>query len=151
MKADIAKIREHLTTATFETFEKMFFIFLELAEESGQAAPSSWAAAAGISFQGLVNGSMKILYSKEFLAAMVCNLLGLREEEITGQHLEDCAKEGINIVCGSFLAKLETEKAVDLSIPLYYPEAGKAGAGQDSIVLSFESDNGCLEVRMAVQ
>jgi CheY-specific phosphatase CheX len=153
MKADMTKIREHLTTATFETFEKMFFIFLELSGQTGQAAQSSWDAAAGINFRGLVNGSMRILYSREFLTAMVCNLLGLREGEISAQHLEDCAKEGINIVCGSFLAKLETEKAVDLSIPEYCPEAGKAGSGggQDSIVLSFESDNGCIEVRMAVQ
>lgn len=151
MKADIAKIREHLASATFETFEKMFFIFLELSQLDPEARPS-YSNAAGISFTGLLNGSMTIRYSQEFLTAMVCNLLGLGEEEITGQHLEDCAKEGINIVCGNFLAKLESEKALDLSIPVYYADPKKldAGGARDSVVLCFESDSGMLEVRMAV-
>lgn len=152
MKADMTKIREHLKSATFETFEKMFFIFLEFCE-ADQAARPAYTYAAGISFKGLLNGAVTIRYSKEFLTAMVCNLLGLGEEEITAQHLEDCAKEGINIVCGNFLAKLSSEKALDLSIPVYYPDARKleAAGAKDSVVLCFESDNGMLEVRMAVQ
>lgn len=149
MKADTAKLREHLTTATFETFEKMFFIFLEL---SSRPAPAGYAAASSISFQGLLNGSMEILYSREFLDAMVCNLLSLKGEEITGLHRGDCAKEGINIVCGSFLAKLEGEKALDLSIPVFYPDLKEKGpGGEDCVILCFDSDNGSVEVRLAVR
>jgi len=152
MKADIAKIKGHLTTAIFETFEKMFFIFLELSPQRAPAAPPA-CAVAGISFQGLLNGSITILYSRELLTAMVCNLLGLREEDVTGQHLEDCAKEGINIAGGSFLAYLESEKAIQLSIPIFCPEVKglETGGGKDSVFLCFESDNGGVEVRMALQ
>lgn len=152
MKADITRIREHLKTATFETFEKMFFIFLELSQPDPAAQPGC-SHASGITFKGMLNGSMTIRYSREFLTAMVCNLLGLGEEEITDRDLEDCAKEGINIVCGNFLAKLESEKALNLSIPVYYPDTKKLETGgvKDSIILCFESDNGSLEVRMAVQ
>ncbi len=153
MKADIAKIKGHLTTAIFETFEKMFFVFLELSPEPLQTARPAYCAAAGISFKGLLNGSMTILFSREIINAMVCNLLGLREEEITKQHLEDCAKESINIAGGSFLAYLESERAIDLSIPAFYPDVKNIAplSGQNSVTLFFESDNGCLEVRMAVQ
>lgn len=152
MKADTAKIKGHLTTAIFETFEKMFFVFLELSSRPETAERPAYAAAAGISFKGLLNGSMTILFSRDILNAMVCNLLGLREEEITGQHLEDCAKESINIAGGSFLAYLESERAIDLSIPVYYPEMKNVEtAGKDTVVLCFESDNGSVEVRMAVQ
>jgi CheY-specific phosphatase CheX len=152
MKADTAKIREHLTSATFETFEKMFFIFLELSQPDPAAQPSC-SHAAVISFKGLLSGSMTIRYSREFLTAMICNLLGLSEEEITNQDLEDCAKEGINIVCGNFLARLESEKALDLTIPVFYADAKKldAGGAKDSVILCFESDSGMLDVRMAVQ
>jgi CheY-specific phosphatase CheX len=130
----------------------MFFIFLELSPPDAAAQPV-YPYASGISFKGLLNGSMTIRYSREFLTAMVCNLLGLGEEEITGQSLEDCAKESINIVCGNFLAKLESEKALDLSIPVFHPDVKKLEAGgvKDSVILCFESDNGSLEVRMAVQ
>ena len=150
MKADTAKIKSNLTNAIFETFEKMFFIFLELSPE--QAAPA-YSAAAMINFSGLLDGSITILYSRELLASMVGNLLGLREEDITGQNLEDCAKEGINIVGGSFLARLESERAINMSIPEFYPEIEtiKDAGGNDSVLLCFESDNGNLEVRMAVQ
>jgi hypothetical protein len=156
MKAVTEKIKHNLTNAIFETFEKMFFIFLELSQPDPAAKPA-YSAAARINFKGLLfegeGGSITILYSRELLTSMVCNLLGLREEDITGKHLEDCAKEGTNIACGSFLAYLESERAIDLSIPVFYPEIKELedAGGKDSVLLCFESDNGNLEVRMAVQ
>ncbi len=106
-----------LGSSIFEVFEKMFFIFLDPAdqEESGYEWEST------ISFDGAEKGTIKIFLSDALLRAMVQNMLSISENSISSSDMEDCAREAVNMICGNFLAKFDSTKRFDLSIPLCEP------------------------------
>ncbi len=107
-----------LGSSIFEVFEKMFFIFLDPAdqEESGYEWEST------ISFDGAEKGTIKIFLSDALLRAMVRNMLSISENSISSGDMEDCAREAVNMICGNFLAKFASTKRFDLSIPLCAPK-----------------------------
>ena len=50
---------------------------------------------------------------------MAKNMLSLEEGDITDQVIADCLKESINMVCGSFVSKVDPEHVFHLSIPIF--------------------------------
>ncbi len=149
MKADTSTIRNALTAATFDALEKMFYIFLEPA--SGDRP--RYDMETSIRFAGPCSGQLKVLYSRELAETMAGNLLYREKGGITDNDLEDCAKEAINIICGSFLTKIESRKAFKLSLPVFRGLAGAAAESdppEDQVGLDFEANSGRLGVRMAL-
>jgi len=106
-----------LGSSIFEVFEKMFFIFLDPAdqEESGYEWEST------ISFEGAESGEIKLSLSDAILRTMVQNMLNIPEDGISSSDMEDCAREAVNMICGNFLAKYDKTKRFDLSIPVCAP------------------------------
>jgi chemotaxis protein CheY-P-specific phosphatase CheC len=115
MKADTSKIADALKKAIFETFEKLFYVFLEAVDNG---APP-YAVETAIRFDGVCSGQMKLFFSRDLAETMVANLLNRDRGKITEQDIEDCTKEAVNVVCGSFLGKIEGRIGIDLSIPVY--------------------------------
>ena len=118
--ANIKKIKEMLMTATFEVFEKMFFVFAEPLREKGPSYPMR----ASIHFSGPVEGDMQISVSKGLAKIMAKNMLSLEEGDITDQVIADCLKESINMVCGNFVSKVDPEHVFHLSIPSFDMASG---------------------------
>jgi CheY-specific phosphatase CheX len=114
MKVDTLAIKKVLTAATFEAFEKMFYIFLEPAEQDFPDVDME----ASVSFRGILNGELKLFMPLNLVQAMVRNMLNCGSGEISEKDLEDCAKEATNVICGNFLTKHESRAAFNLSIPV---------------------------------
>jgi chemotaxis protein CheY-P-specific phosphatase CheC len=111
MKADTSKIADALKKAIFETFEKLFYVFLEAVDNG---APP-YAVETAIRFDGVCSGQMKLFFSRDLAETMVANLLNRDRGKITEQDIEDCTKEAVNVVCGSFLGKIEGRIGIEAS------------------------------------
>lgn len=143
-------IRQTVTKATFEVFEKMFFVFLEPLE----TAQVRYDSVSYIDFGGRATGSLCLMMSQGLTAMMAENMLGCEPSEITEQMIEDCSKEAVNMVCGNFLRKMSEQDVFNLHLPQYAPMDQAAGTGLissgiDDIIVYFESEGEHLQVRLA--
>ena len=138
---NIKTIQNLLTRATFEVFERMYFIFFEpLKGHSG-----NYQLRATIHFSGSANGGIQIFLSKGIAEMMVKNMLNIHQSEIDLAIMGDCVKESLNMICGNFLRKLDPEKVFNLSIPAFELIAeGDAGpeTGDHQVDLNFIADGG---------
>ena len=157
MRDNYQKIRETLIRATFEVFEKTFYIFLEHADANPnghelEAVITFAGAGEGAAKGGGLRGEMRLLFSKGIARQMVLNMLGPEGGKVKDAAVEDCAREAANIVCGNFLGRLDPGAPFDLSLPRLGPGGDRAerGAGGSGVTLSFESDGGRLSVGLAL-
>ena len=145
---NIKKIKEMLTAAIFEVFEKMFYVFSEPLPTNGE----TYQMKSTISFSGPVAGKIQILLNGMIAETMVKNMLGLEEEEIDESIMADCVKESINMICGNFLRKLDPERVYHLSIPTFETVSENISQGEEGkdeeIHLTFVSDTGNMKVIM---
>jgi CheY-specific phosphatase CheX len=148
---NIKKIKEMLTTAIFEVFEKMFYVF----SEPLQSNSDGYQMKASINFSGPVNGEIQIFLNRTIAETMVKNMLGFDQGEINEPIMADCVKESLNMICGNFVRKLDPERVFHLSIPTFEMISEKTHYGQEGqeqkeqeVRLTFASDNGNIEVIM---
>lgn len=146
--ANIKKIEEMLTTAIFEVFEKMFYVFCEPLQSDGKG----YQMKSAISFSGPVSGEIRIFLTRGIAETMVKNMLGLDKDEINESIMADCIKESINMICGNFVRKLDPERLFHLSIPTFELISDNLHNGQEKkdreIHLTFAADDGNIEVVM---
>jgi len=134
--------------ATFEVFEKMFFIFLEL----GETTNSPYDHVSHIDFDGKMAGGLSIALSQGMAEMMAQNMLGCEKNEVTDQVLIDCAKEAVNMVCGNFLRKMDQNDIFTLGLPQYAAKnQGEqkymtSSTDADHMTLSFEAEGGALQL-----
>ena len=145
---NIKKIKEKLTTAIFEVFEKMFYVFSEPLRSSGD----TYDMRASITFDGPVRGEMQIFLNRPIAETMVKNMLGFDEEEINDLIIADCIKESVNMICGNFVRKLDPERVFNLSIPSFDIISGQSlprlEKKEEVIHLMFAADVGNVEITM---
>lgn len=146
--ANIKKIKEMLTTAIFEVFERAFFVFAEPVTEAG----ADYRMRATIRFNGPMTGAMQISLPEELAKKMAANMLSLDEGEATAPVMADCIKECLNMVCGSFVRKVDPDRVFNLTIPefeLISERPGNMEAPSDSsLCLVFNTEAGAFEVMM---
>jgi CheY-specific phosphatase CheX len=147
---NIKKIKEILTTAIFEVFEKMFYVFSEPLQSEGE----NYQMKSTINFSGPVSGEIHIFLNRPIAEMMVMNMLGLDEGEINESIMADCIKESINMICGNFLRKLDPDRVFHLSIPTFEMISGDLRHSQvetdQGLQLTFATDNGNMTVVMTV-
>jgi CheY-specific phosphatase CheX len=144
--ANIRKIEETLMRSIFEVFERMFFIFAEPSRDPMRSCRMK----ASIGFEGPFTGEMQIRIENELLKKMARNMLNLEEKDLTGPVMEDCLKEAVNMICGSFLRKVEPDHQFKLSIPIFEmisAEPVSEKQGQSEIRLDFAAEDSGFEVR----
>jgi len=145
--ANMKKIQEILMNSIFEVFEKMFFVFLEPFDEDIQ-----YDMMTSIQFNGPMKGEIKAYLSKGVARIMVQNMLGLEPKDVTDKTMEDCAKEALNMIAGSFLNKLDAKQVFDLSIPEYEKKTDKFKKESDATLnLTFDSDDQYLGITMNLE
>jgi len=139
METQERNVKEMAMMSIFEVFEKMYYIFLE-PRDSACVEEGRWAVE--IRFSGALRGEMHAYYAEPLAETMIGNALNIDKEEITVQIREDCLKECINMICGSFLQRYEPDKSLQLSIPLFMGKASVPRVGEipDAIQLAFEAD-----------
>lgn len=144
---NMKKTQEVLMNSIFEVFEKMFFVFLEPLDEEIR-----YDMVVSIQFRGPSNGEIRAYISKQIASIMVENMLGMEPQEVTDKTREDCAKEALNMIAGSFLNKLDPKKVFDLSIPAYEKKAGNFKKGTDATIsLAFDSDGQQMGLEMNME
>ncbi len=143
-------IRQTLTMAIFEVFEKMYYVFLEPVDQ--KAWEHRWTSSIG--FTGPLSGEIRALFSPGLADAMVQNMLNIELPAVTDKLREDCLKESVNMIGGNFLRKYDSTKVFDLSLPFFSPE--KAGALQtsassgDTFRMDFAASEGMLGLRFSI-
>ena len=146
MKENMKKIKEMTKLSIFEVFEKMFYVFLEpLDGEYGE-----YDMEVAIRFEGSLSGEIRILLSMDIVKTMLQNMLGLKEDEITTQRMEDCSKEAVNVICGNFLGKLNSAKVFNLSMPVFSEKSRDSGLSENICRMDFDSDGGKVGVIIEV-
>jgi len=144
---NMKKTQEVLMNSIFEVFEKMFFVFLEPIDEEIR-----YDMIASIHFSGPMKGDIRAYLSKPIASIMVENMLGMDPKEVTDKTMEDCAKEALNMIAGSFLNKLDSKKVFDLSIPAYDKKSGNySKSSQSTIELIFDSDGQQMGIEMNIE
>jgi len=147
---DIKKLRQNLMKAVFEVFEKMYYIFLEPVEE----ALMSDSSAVEIGFSGALTGGIIARFPRELSMMMAGNALGLDEQEMTDQILEDCRRECLNMLCGNFLQKHDSDKRFHMTLPTHVAgDGGSESADRRKIHkldLNFESDHIPLRIELII-
>ena len=137
-------IRKILTTSTFDVFEKMFYIFLEMSASGKQ----QYDLVTSIRFSGLFDGEIRLGFSDSLALAMVENMLSVDHYDITGAMREDCAKEAVSMIGGQFLRTLDSATIFHITVPVCLPDTSAAhqdSPGQDlEQHLNFESEKGHL-------
>ncbi|WP_299979102.1 chemotaxis protein CheX [Desulfobacula sp.] len=136
------KIEETMRFSIFEVFEKMFYIFLEPLDDES----TEYDMEAAIRFEGFLSGKIRILFSMDIAKTMIQNMLGLKEDEITTQRMEDCSKEAVNMICGNFLGKLDSTKVFNLTMPSFRMETASIEPGKNACRMNFDSDEGKIGV-----
>jgi CheY-specific phosphatase CheX len=145
---NIKKIEQILTTAIFEVFEKMFFVFSEPLRNEGFPA-FQWRAK--IAFTGPFAGEMGLDMTATLARTLARNMLNLEAQEITEAVIADCAKESLNMICGNFLRHVDPAHRATLSIPTFEAVASRSGNGAEpggTVALAFSTDDGAFEIRL---
>ena len=147
---NIKKIKEILTTAIFEVFEKMFYVFSEPLQSEGD----NYQMKSTINFSGPVSGEIHIFLNRPIAEMMVTNMLGLDDSEMNESIMADCIKESVNMICGNFLRKLDPDRVFHLSIPTFEMISVDLHRGQEEkdqeLQLTFATDNGNMTVVMTI-
>jgi len=137
-------IKKILTTSTFDVFEKMFFIFLELS--AGGTERSGLVTSIG--FSGPFDGEIRLGLSDSVALAMVENMLGMDRDDVSAVMKEDCAKEAVNMISGQFLRTLDSTKVFHMAMPVCVPDMAVVRQDRDERDLEqrldFESEKGHL-------
>jgi len=145
--ASTKKTQEMLMNSIFEVFEKMFFVFLEPFDDE-----IKYDMLTSIQFSGPVKGEIRAYLSAGIASIMVQNMLGLESKEVTDKTMEDCAKEALNMIAGSFVHKLDAAKVFDLSIPAYEKKSGKfSRENKATLNLLFDSDDQYMGIAMNLE
>ncbi len=143
-------IRKILTTSTFDVFEKMFFIFLEMSATGKQ----QYDLVTSIHFSGPVDGEIRLGCADSLVLAMIENMLSVKRDDITRIMKEDCAKEAVNMIAGQFLRTLDSTRIFHMAVPVCLPNTAAVPqdeTGQDlEQRLNFESAKGhlCILTRL---
>lgn len=144
-------IRKILTTSTFDVFEKMFFIFLEMSGTARQ----QYDLVTSICFSGPIEGEIRLCLSESLVLAMAKNMLSMKQSDVTREMKEDCAREAANMIGGQFLRTLDTAKVFQLTLPVCMPIGSvvqQNSPGPDlEQWLNLESESGYLGIMVKLK
>jgi CheY-specific phosphatase CheX len=145
------KIRTMLTTSTFDVFEKMFFIYLEISD----AETRGYDLVTSIRFTGPLAGEIRLCFSDSLLLAMVENMVSVDRKDVTREMKEDCAKEAANMVGGAFVRTFDTTKIFQLTVPVCLPHESAVPQKKQQLDreewLYFESKQGQLGIMIGLK
>jgi len=145
------ELRQTLIQSIFEVFEKMFYIFLEPSDVHFLG----FDVEADIDFQGALKGSLSLQLSHNMAKHMVSHLLNVPLDQVTDEHVQDCAKEATSMICGNFITRADHQNAYDFSPPQFFttpksPWPYSPDEKSESVRLNFDSDSGRASVMLSL-
>ncbi len=107
-----------------EIFEKLAFIFSFPEDDRGDIDPAS-AVTAGVAFTGPFSGRLVVVITRDILAELTGNMLGVDDaDETAPEQQEDALKELVNVICGNLLPDIGgSETVFNVNPPEIIPQA----------------------------
>ena len=132
-----------------EVLEKMFFLPLDFSDAG--SPDELWdeggddVLAIRLAFEGPFSGRFIFFIPRALGKTLAADFMGMDAEGVSSEHVEQTAKEIVNMIAGSTFSALDEEAVFDLGIPEQVPanEAwqGKA-ASQDPVFLGIDLIHG---------
>lgn len=118
-------ISEALHKVAEDVLEKLAFIFSFPEEEREDPDPEG-VVGVGVTFSGPFNGILFMRIAKDILPELAGNMLGIDEDETTGELQHDALKELLNVVCGNLLPALAgKERIFNVGAPVIHTDGGQ--------------------------
>ncbi len=115
------KFRPAAISATSKVFETMFFIPLELRDNSAGEEPalleSPGVFKGEIGFHGKHSGQLRLYLPASLAGMMACNFMGSEEGKATESQTIDMVNELCNMICGNLFSQLDRKLVWDLTTP----------------------------------
>jgi CheY-specific phosphatase CheX len=100
-----------LSKIVSESLEKLAFMFF-ISDSFREPIPFQDAMTAEVSFTGVFSGRLAVVMTETALKELAANMLGIDDEEVDQNHLDDALKETANIICGNWLPVVGGDEAV---------------------------------------
>jgi chemotaxis protein CheY-P-specific phosphatase CheC len=111
------QIKETLCRVAEGVMEKLAFM-MSFPETEEISDSDEHLSAAGISFSGVLKGTLIVAVSAQMLPKLTGNMLGLDDDEdTTPEQEQDALKELINVICGNFLPDIGKQYAFHIEPP----------------------------------
>jgi len=103
--------KNSLSKITGDSLEKLAFMFF-VPDAFREPIPFQDAVTAEVSFSGIFSGRLAVVMSEPALTELTANMLGIDNEDVDRNHLNDALKETANIICGNWLPVVGGDEAV---------------------------------------
>jgi CheY-specific phosphatase CheX len=134
--------------AVSSVLETMFFTApLGLAEEESGGA----CLGARVAFRGSPSGEVRLCLSEASAQLLAAGFLGEDEQSLSPEQTGLVVCELANMLCGSLLSQLESQKHFDLAAPELDTDGMQQPAQPPVAVESFELENGVLRVALYLE
>lgn len=105
-----------------EVLEKMFFLPLELSQagtsnELWENPAAMDLMAVSLAFEGGFSGHFMLLIPRTLGRKLTADFMGVEEGGVPPEHVEETAKEILNMIAGNTFGKLDERTAFQLGIP----------------------------------
>jgi chemotaxis protein CheY-P-specific phosphatase CheC len=137
-----------------EVLEKMFFLpldFFDSKEPGDLWQPDTVELIAiRLDFSGPAKGYFVFFIPRELCVALCADFMGIEPDSVTPEHVDQTAKEIINMIAGSTFTALDENEVFDLGIPDAAPAQSLwtyDGEADNEIFLGIETINGKLGLR----
>ncbi len=94
--------KKALNQIVSESIEKLAFMFF-MPDAFREPISFQHAVTAEVSFSGIFSGRLAVVMTEPALKELAANMLGIDNEEVSQNHLNDALKETANIICGNWL------------------------------------------------
>ena len=112
---------EKLNEVVFDVFEKLAFMFGEVADREEISRAATDYARVSMAFSGQsAKGTLLLAVPADFSAEIAANVLGVDpDDELVATQADDALKEMLNVICGNLLTAVVGEQPVfDLTVPV---------------------------------
>jgi CheY-specific phosphatase CheX len=143
-------VYQALRDAVLEVLEKMFF--LEAADEPvSDRALGTRAVTLELAFEGDPPGVFRMSLEKPAAAMIAADFLGEDSTSLTGNQVDDVARELANMICGAVLSRIESSATFRLGTPELLAGGENCRSTLQGTACTVETGSGVLTAGIAME
>ena len=124
----------------------MFFVCPLGEAPAGEGAVTGPEVAARLMFEGQPSGSLTLRLTSTAARSIAADFLGEEPDTLPDRRIEEVVCEMANVICGSFLSRVESATTFRLATPRIVASSEDRIAPPGAIVHAVEISNGALSV-----
>ncbi len=139
-----------MKTSISEVLEKMFFLPLDFSDAEGSAELGKGPGdqdliAVRLAYSGPFSGYFVLLIPRNLGRELTADFMGIDQKTVPPEHVDQTAKEILNMIAGTTFSSLDEEAVFQLGIPEALSgegAGGKAASGQKELFLAVDTLKG---------